>query len=80
MVNEHVRQLEKLTAEERALSVRRSRLQDRIDFLRGGGGGPGEDVTELIEELLRQERDVSEQRRELHERIEIARTELLRQG
>ena len=80
MVNEHVRQLEKLTAEERALSVRRTRLQDRIDFLRGGGGGPREDVTELIEDLLRQEHEVSEQRRELHERIEIARTELLRQG
>jgi predicted nucleic acid-binding Zn-ribbon protein len=80
MVNEQVRHLEKLNTEERALSARRTRLQDRIDFLRGGGGGPGEDVAGLIEELLRQEREVSEQRRELHGRIEIARAELLRQG
>jgi predicted nucleic acid-binding Zn-ribbon protein len=76
----NARRLEKLLAEERALSARRTRLQDRIDFLRGGGGGPGEDVTELIEDLLRQEREVSEQRRELHERIEVTRAELLRQG
>ena len=66
-------------AEERALSARRTRLQDRIDFLRGGGGGPNEDVAGLIDDLLRQEREVSEQRRDVHERIEIARAELLRQ-
>jgi predicted nucleic acid-binding Zn-ribbon protein len=75
---EHARQLEKLTAEERALSARRTRLQDRIDFLRGGGGGPVEESAELIEDLLRQEREVSAQRRELHERIARLRQELMR--
>jgi len=73
-----VKELQRLEAEERTLSARRTRLQDRIDFLRGGGGGPVEESAELIADLQRQEREVSEQRLELHERIEIARAELRR--
>ena len=76
---ERAKELERLEAEERSLSARRTRLQDRIDFLRGGGGGPVEESAEAIAGLERQEREVSEQRRELHERIELARAEL-RQG
>ncbi len=72
------RRLERLTAEERSLSAQRRRLQDRIDFLRSGGRGPDDDVTELLDELLRRERELSERRRELHEEIELARVELLR--
>jgi predicted nucleic acid-binding Zn-ribbon protein len=77
---ERARKLERLEAEERAVSARRRRLQDRIDFLRGGGGGPVEDNAELIEDLVRQEREVSVQRRAIHQQIEIARAELLRPG
>jgi predicted nucleic acid-binding Zn-ribbon protein len=73
---ERAKELERLEAEERSLSARRTRLQDRIDFLRGGGGGPVEESAEAIAGLERQEREVSEQRRELHERIELARAEL----
>jgi predicted nucleic acid-binding Zn-ribbon protein len=76
---ERAKALERLEAEERAVSARRTRLQDRIDFLRGGGGGPVEENTKLIEDLVRQEREVSLQRRALHEQIQIARAEL-RQG
>ena len=74
-----MKELQRLEAEERTLSARRTRLQDRIDFLRGGGGGPVEESAELIADLQRQEREVSEQRLELHERIEIARAELRRE-
>jgi cell division protein FtsB len=61
-------QLSQLRKEERSLSVRRTRLHARIDFLRAGGYG-GESA-ETLEELERQETEISRQRRELHERIE----------
>jgi hypothetical protein len=64
--------MERLNAEERSLSALRARLQDRIDFLRGGGGGPVDENAELIADLERQEREASQRRRELHERIEVA--------
>lgn len=63
---------ERLEAEERSLSTRRARLQDRIDFLRAGGGGPLDEQAELIADLERQERELSDQRSELHERIAAA--------
>ena len=72
--------LARLNADERSLSARRARLQDRIDFLRAGGGGPGVDMAELIADLELKEQVLSEQRRELHERIELARTRLTRGG
>jgi hypothetical protein len=67
-----------LAAEERSLSARRRRVQDRIDFLRSGGRGPEEDVAEELAGLERRERELSEQRRALHEKIELARAELIR--
>jgi hypothetical protein len=77
-MSEHARRIDELIAEERARSAQRRRLQDRIDFLRGGGGGPIEENAERITDLERQEREVSRERRELHELIEIARAELRR--
>ena len=69
-------QLAQLRKEERSLSAKRTRLHNRIDFLRAGGGGaPGQDA-ELLEELERQEKEISRQRRELHERIERASAQL----
>jgi predicted nucleic acid-binding Zn-ribbon protein len=70
--------LAKLLNEERALSARRTQLQNRIDFLRSGGRGPAEDVAAQIAELVRQEQELSHQRSDLHERIELARAEALR--
>jgi hypothetical protein len=67
------RGLARMNQEERALSARRTRIQNRLDFLRSGGGGHGAEVEEQIAELERQEREVSLARRELHERIELAR-------
>jgi len=67
-------QLSQLRKEERSLSVRRTRLHARIDFLRAGGHA-GES-SETLEELERQEQEISRQRRELHERIERVSAEL----
>lgn len=68
-----------LEAEERSLSARRARLQNRIDFLRSGGGGPLDEVADTLDDLVLQEREVSTRRRELHAEIEAARVELLRE-
>ena len=71
-------QLSQLRKEERSLSAKRTRLHNRIDFLRAGGGGlPGQDG-DLLEELERREKEISRQRRELHERIERMSAELAR--
>lgn len=66
-------ELERLQEEERALSLRRRRLHERIDFLRGSGteaDDPG------LAGLLDDERDVSARRRALHERIDALRASL----
>ena len=56
--------LAKLQAEERSLSLslKRSRLQDWIDFIRGGGSGlaSATQVEEQLRLLLEKERAVSE--------------------
>jgi hypothetical protein len=49
------------------------RLQNRIEFLRSGGGGPLDDVADRIAELVEEERELSRRRRELHDHIELAR-------
>jgi len=66
-------QLADLQKQERTLSTRRTQLHNRIEFLRGGGGG--EDAS-LIEDLERQEQELSRQRSELHQRIERASEQL----
>jgi hypothetical protein len=72
--------LSQLRKEERSISAKRTRLHNRIDFLRAGGGGlPGQDA-DLLEDLERQEKEISRQRRELHERIERLTAELAREA
>jgi predicted nucleic acid-binding Zn-ribbon protein len=68
--------LAELNEEERSISARRRRLHDRIDFLRAGGGGPLENVAQLLADLEQEEREVSAYRRDLHERIELMRAEM----
>ena len=69
------RSLAELNEEERALSARRRKLHDRIDFLRAGGGGPVEEVAELLARLEAEEREVSAARRAIHARIDVAMAE-----
>jgi hypothetical protein len=76
-VSEIAIRIRDLEAEERALSARRARLHNRIDFLRSGGGGPADEEAETLERLVREEREVSTRRRQLHVQIAVARTELL---
>lgn len=66
-----------LEAEERSLSARRARLQNRIDFLRGGGG-PLDEIQDTLDDLVREEREVSTRRRAVHAQIDAVRVELLR--
>jgi predicted nucleic acid-binding Zn-ribbon protein len=67
--------LSELERHERALSLRRRRLHDRIDFLRAGGGGDTAAVNDLIAELERQEREVSAERRRIQERVDALRAQ-----
>ena len=64
--------------EERSLSARRTRLHNRLDFLRGGGGGDSVETAEQIAALEREEHEISCERRELHERIAVAELRLSR--
>ncbi len=63
--------LAKLQTEERSLSRQRTRLQDRIDFIRSGGGGSASasQVEEQLRALLDKERALSERRTALHSQI-----------
>ena len=63
--------LAKLQAEERSLSLKRTRLQDRIDFIRGGGSGlaSAAQVEEQLRLLLEKERAVAERRSAVHSQI-----------
>jgi hypothetical protein len=71
-------ELAALRKEERSISVRRTRLHARIDFLRAGGyAGQSGDT---LAELERQEKEISRQRRELHERIARLEAELASGG
>ena len=64
--------------DERSLSARRTRLHNRLDFLRGGGGGDSVETAEQIAALEREEQELSRERHELHERIERAELGLSR--
>jgi predicted nucleic acid-binding Zn-ribbon protein len=70
--------LAQMRKEERSLSARRTRLHNRLDFLRAGGGGDSAETAEQIAALEREEHEISRERRELHERIEIAELKLSR--
>lgn len=63
--------LSKLQAQEQSLSRQRTRLQDRIDFIRAGGSGSASarQVEEQLRLLLDKERALSERRSKLHSQI-----------
>ena len=67
--------LQELEQQERALSRRRGQMHDRLDFVRGGGGGEGPVAAERITVLEGQEKALSEQRRELQSQIDALQTE-----
>jgi hypothetical protein len=64
--------LNELEELERSLSKERTRLQERIDFVRGTGATDRHAV-EQLELLEAKERDLSLRRRALHRQIDAAR-------
>jgi predicted nucleic acid-binding Zn-ribbon protein len=73
---EDARRLARLESEERALSSKRRRLHDRIDFLRSSGATPTDDGDPRLQQLQEEEREVSQRRRELHAEIDVLRVKL----
>ena len=71
-MGDDTRSLQRLEEEERALSARRGRLHERIDFLRGRGVAEPESQ-ERLARLQAEEKEVSRRRRELHALIERRR-------
>lgn len=67
-------ELERLEAEERAISARRRRLHDRIDFARQAAAGGGTSAD--LETLLADERAISAERKALHARIDELKVRL----
>jgi hypothetical protein len=65
-----LRELEEL---ERKLSQERTRLQQRIDFVRAGTGAPLTSELAQLEALQVRERELSSRRRALHKQIDAAR-------
>jgi hypothetical protein len=66
-----LRELEEL---ERELSAERRRLQDRIDFVRGGGAYAGGEIeSDRLRQLEERERELSTRRRSLQRQIDAAR-------
>ena len=74
-MSDTVRDLPRLEQEERAISQRRRRLHERIDFIQGGGFADSGDQ-ERLARLQAEEREVSRQRHELHERIDALRAQV----
>ena len=67
--------LARLEQEERAVSQRRRRLHERIDFIRGNGA-QDEESLERLAKLEVEEKEVSRHRRELHGRIDALRSQV----
>lgn len=70
-----VADLGRLEQEERAISQRRRRLHERIDFVRGSGAQDA-DSLERLAALEAEEKEVSYRRRQLHARIDALRGEV----
>jgi hypothetical protein len=71
---QHDERLAELEREERGLSAKRRRVQERIDFLQAGGDGFAERSVEHLESLRQAEAELSRRRRDLHVRIDSLRT------
>lgn len=67
--------LARLELDERAVSQRRRRLHERIDFIRGSGA-QDEDAIQRLAKLEVEEKEVSHRRRELHARIDALRSQV----
>lgn len=67
--------LERLEREQLAVSKRRSRLHDRIDFVVAGGFAVAEQADEQLASLRATERDLSDRRHVLHREIDELRAE-----
>jgi predicted nucleic acid-binding Zn-ribbon protein len=70
------RLLGRLESEERAISARRRRVHDRIDFLRGGNARRSEEDEARLANLQAEERELSERRHDLHLQIDALRIKL----
>ena len=70
------RLLAQLEIEERRISAKRLRVQDRIDFMRSGAAVESDDHNEKLRQLEEEERLVSARRRELLEAIDGFRVRL----
>lgn len=68
-------QLARLQEEERAVSLQRRRLQDRIDLFLGGGA-TNDVAGDELHQLRARERELSERRRELHGQIDVLRARM----
>jgi hypothetical protein len=64
---------------ERSLSKKRSRLHDRMDFLRGGGADSTV-AAEQLRGLEAEERTLSDERRSAHNLLEALSAERVRRG
>jgi hypothetical protein len=67
--------IEQLTARERHISAVRTRIHQRIEFIRSGGAGFDDTIAEQLEQLEEEERAVSRQRREIHLILDAALVE-----
>jgi hypothetical protein len=73
---DNARQLADLEIEERTVSSRRRRVQDRLDFMRSGAAVPSPDHEEKLRSLEEEERELSTRRRDLHLQIDALRVKL----
>ncbi len=67
--------IEQLTLQERHISTVRTRVHQRIEFIRSGGAGAGDTIDEQLEQLEEEESAVSRQRREVHLVLDAALAE-----
>jgi hypothetical protein len=77
---ELTRLITQLERDEQSVSRRRTKLHERIDFLRSGGFASAEPGDDPLEELLVEERDISSRRLDLHYRIDRLRAERSRRN
>lgn len=62
--------IDEAVAAERRVSARRNNLQDRLDFLRSGGGSATTASGHLLEKLAADEQRVSDERKAIHRLID----------